>query len=328
MKTTRQPSSSRRAPARELARLRTRLADTEETLRAVRADEVDTVVVAGKKGPQVFTLQGAEHTYRLLIESMNEGALTLTSDKTILYANQCFARLIKCPLEQVIGSSFRRFLSAADQVALRQLIKLASQSGAKIQVLLKAGNGSKIAVQISARPLATRGSNRATLGVVVTDMTEARRTEKMLRALSHRVIQAQETERGRVARELHDHITQLLCAILVRSQTLADNLTACGPAKREALKLRALLGQAAEEVERISRDLRPSVLAELGLSLVLRDASTKFAARTGVSVKLAGAQLTARLPAATELALYRIFQEALKNVEQHAHAEHVTVRLT
>ena len=81
-------------------------------------------------------------------------------------------------------------------------------------------------------------------------------------------------------------------------------------------------------MERISRDLRPSVLAELGLSLVLRDTSTKFAARTGVSVKLAGAQLTARLPAATELALYRIFQEALKNVEQHAHAEPVTVRLT
>ena len=284
-------------------------------------------MVAGKEGSQVFTLDGAEHAYRLLIESMNEGALTLTSDKTILYANQCFARLIKCPLEQVIGSSFRRFLSAADRTALRQLIKLAGQSGAKIQVLLKAVNGAKIAVQISTRPLAARGSNRATIGVVVTDMTEARRTEEMLRALSHRVVQVQEAERGRVARELHDHITQLLCAILVRSQTLADNLTARGPAKREALKLRALLGQAAEEVERISRDLRPSVLAELGLNLVLRDTSTKFAARTGMSVKLAGAQLTARLPAATELTLYRIFQEALKNVEQHAHAQHVTVRL-
>ncbi len=58
--------------------------------------------------------------------------------------------------------------------------------------------------------------NRATIGMVVTDMTEARRNEEMLRALTHRVVQAQEAERGRVALELHDNITQLLCAILVR----------------------------------------------------------------------------------------------------------------
>ena len=182
--------------------------------------------------------------------------------------------------------------------------------------------------QISIRPLAKNGSNRATIGMVVTDMTEARRNEEMLRALSHRLVQAQEAERGRVALELHDHITQLLCAILVRSQALADKLSARdGPSKREAMKLREMLGQAAEEVERISRNLRPSVLDELGLVAVLRDTSTEFAERTGVSVKLACVQLTARLPADTELALYRILQEALKNVEKHARARHVTVRL-
>ena len=84
-------------------KLRARLADAEETLRAIRSGEVDAVVVAGKQGPQVFTLEGAEHAYRVLIESMNEGALTLTADKMVLYANQCFARMVKCPLEQVIG---------------------------------------------------------------------------------------------------------------------------------------------------------------------------------------------------------------------------------
>ncbi len=88
---------------------------------------MDAVVVAGKQGPQVFTLEGAEHAYRVLIESMNEGALTLTADKTILYANQCFASMVKCPLEQVMGSSFRRFLSAEDRAALRPLLKRAGQ---------------------------------------------------------------------------------------------------------------------------------------------------------------------------------------------------------
>ena len=117
-------------------------------------------------------------------------------------------------------------------------------------------------------------------------MTEARRNEEMLRALTHRVVQAQEAERGRVALELHDNITQLLCAILVRCQALADKLSARdGPARREAMKLREMLGQTAEEVERISRNLRPSVLDELGLVAVLRDTSTEFAERTGVSAQ-------------------------------------------
>jgi signal transduction histidine kinase len=150
----------------------------------------------------------------------------------------------------------------------------------------------------------------------------------MLRTLTHRVVQAQEIERGRVALELHDNITQLLCAILVRCQTLAEKLPSrAGTSKKEAMKLREMLGQTAGEVERISRNLRPSVLNELGLVAVLRDTGTEFAERTGVSLKLACVQLTARLPADTELTFYRILQEALKNVEKHARARHVAVSL-
>ena len=330
MKTIRSKSSSPAAPgaSRELAELRARLADAEEAVRAIRTGEVDAVVVTGKKGSRVFTLEGAEHAYRVLIESMNEGALTLTTDKTILYANPCFARMVKCPLEQLMGSSFRRFLSADGRATLRPLLKRARQSGSKIQLSLIAADGSPVPAQISIRPLAKNGSKRSTVAMVVTDMTAARHSEEMLRALSHRLVQAQEAERGRVALELHDHITQLLCAILVRSQALADKLPARDmPSKKEAMKLREMLGQTAEEVERISCNLRPSVLDELGLVAVLRDTSTKFAERTGVSLKLACVQLAARLPADTELTLYRILQEALKNVETHARARRVTVCL-
>ena len=131
MKTTRLHSSSRPAPPGELAELRVRLADAEETLRAIRSGEVDSVMVAGKEGSQVFTLDGAEHAYRVLIESMNEGALTLTADGMILYANQCFARMVKRPLEQVLGSSFHHLLSAADQTTLRPLLNRAGPSALK-----------------------------------------------------------------------------------------------------------------------------------------------------------------------------------------------------
>jgi PAS domain S-box-containing protein len=312
----------------ELSKLRARLAEVEETLRAIRRGEVDAVVVAGKQGPQVFTLRGAEHAYRVLIESMNEGALTLTTDAVILYANQRFTQMVQLPLERVMGRSFRHFLSTEDRATLRPLLKRTDQSGSKIQVRLKAADGSQMPVQISIRSLAKNGFNRAAIGLVVTDMTEARRNEEMLRALTHRVVHVQEAERGRVALELHDNITQLLCGTLFRCQALEEKLSARHrPLKREAGRLRQMLSRTAEEVERISRNLRPSVLHQLGLVAALRAASTEFADRTGVSVKLACARLTARLPADAELTLYRILQEALRNVEQHARARHVTVRL-
>ncbi len=156
-----------------------------------------------------------------------------------------------------------------------------------------------------------------------------KRTEERLRALTQRVVQVQEAERGRVALELHDTITQMLCAVLFRSQVLAEKLPARNHlAKGEAIKLREMIGKTVEEVERISRNLRPFVLDQLGLVAGLQDASTEFTNRTGVTVKVVCAELTRRLPAGTELALYRILQETLKNVEKHAHARHVMVHLT
>lgn len=316
------------SPTSELSALRLRLAEAEETLRAIRHGEVDALMGAGKQGGQVFTLTGAERAYRLLIEAMHEGALTLTTNKMILYANQCFAKMVKCPLEQVTGSSFLRFLSITDTATLRDRMKQAAPCGVKMQLLLNAGDGTKLPVQISIRPFAMEGAKNVIIGMVVTDLTESRRAEEMLRALTQRVVQVQEAERGQVAVELHDNITQLLCAVLLRSQTLADQLSnKDGPAKQEALRLRELLGHTAEEVERITRNLRPGVLELLGLDAVLKASSNEFTAQTGVTVTLTGVALNARLPADTELALYRILQEALKNVLKHARAGHVSVHL-
>ncbi len=101
---------------------------------------------------------------------------------------------------------------------------------------------------------------------------------------------------------------------IFRSQTLAKQLPVHESAlKQEAVTLREMLGQTALEVERISRGLRPSALDELGLAVLLRSTTKEFAERTGVSVKLTCSPLPERLPAETELTLYRILQEALNN---------------
>ena len=156
-----------------------------------------------------------------------------------------------------------------------------------------------------------------------------RTSEEQLRTLANWAVQAQEDERAGLALTLHDNITQILSAIQIRSHTLLAKLPPSGaaPAKREATKLRDMVGNAAEEVESISRNLRPGVLKDLGLVAVLRDASEKFVERTGVALQLDLAPLTKRLPDGVELALYRIFQLALDNVEKHAHAHHLTVGL-
>jgi signal transduction histidine kinase len=195
-------------------------------------------------------------------------------------------------------------------------------------MLLRASDGSLLPVQVSIRRLARNGSERALVGVVVTDTSQARRSEEALRKLSQRLVQAQEAERGRVALELHDHVTQLLCAILFRCQALTDKLAASGGrAVAEAASLREMVARTAQEVERISRDLRPSVLDELGLIAVLRATGKEFAHRTTVAVTLSCGRLPSRLPPDTELALFRILQEALRNVDAHARAKRVTVRL-
>ena len=313
---------------RKLPGLRLRLAEADDMIRAIRAGEVDAVVGTGEQGLQVFTLEGAEHAYRILIESMNEGALTLTADKTVLFANACFARMVGHPLERVIGGSFRRFLSNGDRTLVRRLLKRVGPAGSKCEIHLNASGGSRLPVRISIRPLPGSGAGRAAIGMVVTDMTEARRTEALLRALTHRVVRVQESERGRVALELHDNITQLLCGIVFRSEALVARLSALDSnAKKEAQTLRDLLGQVANEVERISRYLRPGILDQLGLVAALRTAGGEFAKRTGIALQVVCKELAARLPPETELTLFRILQESLRNVERHARAGLVKVRL-
>lgn len=329
MKGVHRGRASRPADSGELVELRSRLAEAEETLHAIRSGEADSLMVHGERGARVFTLEGDDYAYRELIESMNEGALTLTADDGVLYANRCFAGMVRSPLQRVIGGSFRQYLAAEDWARLEPLLKRADPKGSSIEVTLRARDRSRVPARISVRPLPIEGAGRATFGVVATDMTEARYIEELLRKLSHRLVQSQEVERARLALELHDHITQLLCAASYRCQALTAKLWARGdPSKDEAVRLGEMVGKASEEVERISQGLRPSVLEELGLPAVLRATSTAFAERTHVPVNLSRVRPNGRLPADIELALFRIFQEALRNVEEHARAGNVDVSLT
>lgn len=98
-----------------LARMSERLREAEETLEAIRNGDVDAVVVGGPEGQQVYTLESADRPYRVLIEQMQEGAITLASDGTILYCNQRFATLAAARRESLIGTDFSRFFADEDR---------------------------------------------------------------------------------------------------------------------------------------------------------------------------------------------------------------------
>lgn len=169
----------RRDALRErIAELEIRLQEAEETLLAIRQGEVDALVVTGAGGDQIFTLQGAETPYRFLIEEMNEGALLLAPDGTILYANTRFANLVERPLEQVIGSGWLLFFHVTEQKRASQLLRTPNPGGVKAEFQLLGRNEAPRPVEVSLAPM--KRERMDGFSVVVTDLTERKGAEEAL----------------------------------------------------------------------------------------------------------------------------------------------------
>ncbi len=175
-----------------------------------------------------------------------------------------------------------------------------------------------------------------TLGAVVLvflsglalNIRERRLADGKLKALTQRIFDTQEEERGRVARELHDSISQLLVGIRYALELAKRRLSTGDPKAVESVeKGIAGLNGAIQEVRRISRDLRPGLLDDLGLGPAIQALTESFAARTGIAVEFETVVFRNRLDQEAKIALYRIAQEALTNIERHARASRVTVNL-
>ena len=160
------------------------------------------------------------------------------------------------------------------------------------------------------------------------NLRERTLAETKLKRLTQRVIDIQEEERGRVARELHDSISQILVGVRY-SLELARRRYDSGDARAsEALeKSVSGLAGAINEVRRISRDLRPGVLDDLGLGPALKALAEEFSTRTGIRCTLETVVFRNRLDQDAKIALYRVAQEALTNIERHSGATHVEMSL-
>lgn len=166
--------------AEQVAELRARLEEAEETLRAIRKGEVDALIVEGAEGPQIFTLKGADHTYRVLIEAMDEAASVLADDGTLLYANRCFAKMLKTPLEKLIGHSILPFIGPKDQATFEALIREGRKGTRKGEIALKTGEGNLLPAYVTVNTIELDQVCR--IGLVITDLTEQKRNEEIVAA--------------------------------------------------------------------------------------------------------------------------------------------------
>ena len=165
-------------------------------------------------------------------------------------------------------------------------------------------------------------------GGLAVNISEQRQADRKLKALAHRVVSSQEEERARVSRELHDHICQLLVSIKYQFELVGHRLAYPGNAPVTAIdKEIGALSQAIGEVRRISHDLRPALLDDLGLPAALEHIGNELAQRSGLTVNVSPNVHEERLPELQAVSLFRVAQEALRNVERHAGAKHIDIRL-
>jgi PAS domain S-box-containing protein len=172
------PEETREQLLRRIEQLEMRLEEAEGTLQAIRHGEVDALVVSGPDGPQVYTLQSADHPYRLLVQEMQEGALTLTSTGLILYANLSFARMMRTSLETIVGTAVQRFVALHDMQSFLALFERGARSDSRGEIVLQAADGTLVPTFLACNSF--RADDFQSVCLVVTDLAEQRRQEEIL----------------------------------------------------------------------------------------------------------------------------------------------------
>jgi PAS domain S-box-containing protein len=189
---------------KELEELRFQLNEANDTIEAIRTGQVDALIVDGQEGHQVYTLRSADQTYRVFIEKMTEGAVTLNQQGLILYCNSRFASMTGLSLSQVIGISFEKFIITDDLSSYQECFKKGWGKDCKVELMLKTRDA-QTPVQLSLTTLDLQEGR--SLSIIVTDLTAQKRTQQQLKENN---IQLEEINR---ALELSNHDLQQFASI-------------------------------------------------------------------------------------------------------------------
>jgi len=162
---------------RQVAELRRRLEEAEETIRAIREDEVDAFVVSRGEAERVLTLESADRPYRRYVEAMRQAAVTLSRDGIILYANRAFAQLVMRPLESIVGGPIGPHMAPSSRPVLSEVI--ARRPDGRGEALLERSDGVVVPVHLTASGPTEEPD---IVCLVITDLTDQRRLAEVTAA--------------------------------------------------------------------------------------------------------------------------------------------------
>jgi PAS domain S-box-containing protein len=278
-------------------------------------------------------LEAARMRYFDLYNLAQVGYCSLSEKSLILQSNLCAATLLGVARRDLVKRPITRHILKADQDIYYLLRKRLIETGQpqNCELRMTRSDGTQFWAQFTATT--TQDDDAAPVfRIVISDITERKEAQatqrehtEQLRTLSRRVLEVQETERRRVANELHDELGQSLTAIKINLQA-QQHFRDEPPEKLNVENIR-IVEDALLQVRRLALALRPSILDDLGLVPALRWLAEQTEARSGLEVRFQQAVEQGRFANDIETACFRIVQEALTNIIRHAEAQHVDIDL-
>jgi len=275
-------------------------------------------------------LKLSEGKYHRLFDLASDAIFVTDLSGKLIEVNRASAELMGDTVEDVIGTDIRRYLSPEElEIArrVRRALLLGQPFSQPYEQKLIRNDKTEVILMLSSN-LVRHGDEPPVFEHVARNVTRERRMQDNLRHYVQQITRIQEEERNRIARDLHDETAQALYALTRQ----LDNFIRSSPnlAAETSAFLKGLVEQTktiSQEVRRFSQDLRPPLLDDLGLLSTIRWLTGDMEHRTHIIVKLTVSGVERRLAPHVELAIFRIIQEALRNVEKHASATRVDVSI-
>ena len=296
------------------------------------------VVIASRVDREIAARRGAaieaaarrlsEAKYRRLFEAAGEAILVVDHAGVIQDANAAASELFDRPLAVLRGADIAGVLGVEGNRARARIVEAGERTTGELCLTRQQG---QVSLEFVCSSLVD-AAGTALVQAIFRDVTERDERRERLESYAREMLRAQEDERRRIAREIHDDFLQSLVQLCRRLDSLDDSARVGGltssPAVSAALReTRRKAESLADDLRRFSRDLRPSILDDLGLVPAIRHLLTDLEDRSEACAELL-VDGVSRLSSEVELCLFRIAQEALRNVERHAAASHVTVTLS
>ena len=270
-------------------------------------------------------LRASEIKYRGLFESSPIAILVLDANGTILDANPTAGVLFNRKTEALKSMAVADLVGTSDA---QKLLGSSRNNGQPNSIILKRKDGPPLYIEPTLTE-AGDGQSNFSIQVLLRDATEERHREAGLRAYAGHMLHIQEEERQRISRELHDDTIQRLLLLYRQLDSLQGTDEPLPTPLIDMLReAKETTGEIVKELRDFTKTLRPPILEDLGLVASVRRLLSDLTQRTALKGQMKTAGKHQRLPADTELGIFRIAQEALWNVERHAKATHVTVTIT